>query len=618
MLDIVKFIVFLPLFGSLFAAFFRRGILSKLVTTSGVGISAILSWYLFFTLTDNYHLSLFPIFSLSVLKLNWAINIDTLSSVMLIIINTVSMVVHIYSIGYMEYEKSRFFSYLSLFTFCMITLVVSDNFIQLFFGWEGVGLCSYLLIGFWFKKHSANNAAIKAFIVNRVGDFFLLIGILLIYYTFNSLEFAYIFDTIDLLAHQKIKVFCCEFNVTHITCISLFIGCMGKSAQLGLHVWLPDAMEGPTPVSALIHAATMVTAGVFLIAKCSPLFELSNIAREFILIVGMLTAFFAATVAITQDDIKKIIAYSTCSQLGYMFIACGLSAYNIAIFHLMTHAFFKALLFLGAGNVIYALHHEQNIQKMENCWRKLPYTYVFMWIGSLALSGIFPFSGFYSKDLIIEHAYSTSNFAFAVSLIVALFTSFYSWRLLLLVFHGKKSSDSNVHEVPKIMFIPLIVLAFGSLFSGVWGINSLNVASNVFWKSSLVVADEHVINNDFIKLLPTLISLCGILCAYFVYYFQFKKEIQNNFLLKFLRNKWYFDEIYEFFIVVPIRFISKILWKYDIKVIDSFGPNGIVKLVNKCSKNSVKLQTGYIFDYALIMLVTLIIGALYVIGMKLR
>ncbi|MDN5247646.1 MAG: NADH-quinone oxidoreductase subunit L [Wolbachia endosymbiont of Tyrophagus putrescentiae] len=613
---IVQLIVFLPLLCSLSAAFLRRDFFSQLITTAGVGLSAILSWYLFFKFSDNYHLELFPMFSLSVLKLNWAISIDRLSSVMLIVVTTVSLIVHLYSIGYMQNEKSRFFSYLSLFTFCMIVLVVSDNFVQLFFGWEGVGLCSYLLIGFWFKRYSANNAAIKAFIVNRVGDFSLLIGILLIYYTFGSLEFRYIFDTIEILGSQKIKAFCCEFNVMHIICILLFIGCMGKSAQLGLHIWLPDAMEGPTPVSALIHAATMVTAGIFLIAKCSPLFELSNVAREMIVIIGMLTAIFAATVAIAQDDIKKIIAYSTCSQLGYMFIACGLSAYNIAIFHLMTHAFFKALLFLGAGNVIHATHHEQNIQKMGGCWKKIPYTYILMWVGSLALSGIFPFAGFYSKDLIIEHAYGSDIFAFIVSLIVAFFTSFYSWRLLLLVFHGKKRNNLSVHEAPKIMLIPLIILVFGSLFSGIWGANILNITSEIFWKSSLVVAEEHLISNYFIKLMPTFVSLSGIICAYLVYYFKFIRQIESEFLLKFLRNKWYFDEIYEFAVVVPVRFISKVLWQNDVKVIDSFGPNGIVKLVNNCSKDSVKLQTGYIFDYALIMFVTLIVSALYIIGMK--
>ncbi|WCR53006.1 MAG: NADH-quinone oxidoreductase subunit L [Wolbachia endosymbiont of Ctenocephalides orientis wCori] len=615
MADILKLIVFLPLFGSLFAAFFRRDILSQLITTAGVGISAALSWYVFLNFSENYHSILFPLFPLSILKLNWAISIDALSSLMLIVITTVSLVVHLYSMGYMKHDKGkpRFFSYLSLFTFCMIVLVVSDNFVQLFFGWEGVGLCSYLLIGFWFQKYSANNAAIKAFVVNRVGDLALLIGIFLIYYTFHSLEFTEIFDTADFLGTQNIRLFCCEFKTIHIICILLFIGCMGKSAQLGLHIWLPDAMEAPTPVSALIHAATMVTAGVFLIAKCSPLFELSSVSRELIVIVGGFTAFFAATLAITQNDIKKIIAYSTCSQLGYMFMACGLSAYNIAIFHLMTHAFFKALLFLGAGNVIHAMHHEQNIQKMGNCWKKIPYTYALMWIGSLALSGVFPFAGFYSKDLIIEHAYSTDSFAFMVSLIVAFFTAFYSWRLLLLVFHGKNQSNSNVHEAPKIMLIPLLILAFGSLFSGIWGTNILNVTSDVFWKSSLVVMDEHEIHNLFIKLLPTLVSFSGIALAYPIYHYQIIKKMKSKFLLKFLENKWYFDEVYALVIIKPLKLMSRLLRKLDVRVIDAFGPNGVVKVVNECSKSSIKLQTGYIFDYALVMFVTLIISALYII-----
>ncbi|MCA4774196.1 NADH-quinone oxidoreductase subunit L [Wolbachia endosymbiont of Mansonella perstans] len=618
MTDILKLIVFLPLFSSLFAALFRRDIFSQLITTAGIGISAVLSWYVFFTFPQNYHLSLFPLFSLSALKVNWAISMDALSSLMLIVITTVSLVVHLYSIGYMKHDKgkSRFFSYLSLFTFCMIVLVVSDNFVQLLFGWEGVGLCSYLLIGFWFQKYSANNAAFKAFVVNRVGDFALLIGIVLIYYTFHSLKFAEIFDTADLFAAQNIRAFCCEFRVVHIICILLFIGCMGKSAQLGLHVWLPDAMEGPTPVSALIHAATMVTAGIFLVAKCSPLFEMSNVAQELIVIVGALTAFFAATVAITQNDIKKIIAYSTCSQLGYMFMACGLSAYNVAIFHLMTHAFFKALLFLGAGNVIHAMHHEQNIQKMGNCWKKIPCTYALMWIGSLALSGVFPFAGFYSKDLIIKHAYGTDSFAFVMSLVVAFFTAFYSWRLLLLVFHSQKQSKINIYEAPKIMFTPLLILALGSVFSGIWGANVLNITSNAFWKLSLVVVSEYEVHNFFIKLLPTLVSLSGIALAYLIYCYQKFQQIKSKFLLKFLQNKWYFNEIYDFIIIAPMKFISRFLWKFDVKVLDSFGPNGAVSLVNECSKSSIKLQTGYIFDYAFVMFVTLIISALYIIGIK--
>jgi NADH-quinone oxidoreductase subunit L len=597
-MDIPSLIVFLPLLGTLFSVFIRKDRLSQSVATLVIGVSAILAWYLFFTFSESYHLILFPILSLEAIKLNWAINIDMLSALMLVVITTVSLIVHIYSIGYMQDGIRRFFSYLSFFTFCMIVLVVSDNFVQLFFGWEGVGLCSYLLIGFWFKKYAANNAAFKAFIVNRVGDFCLLLGIFIIYYTFNSLEFINIFNKTD------------YHSALDLICVLLFIGCMGKSAQLGLHVWLPDAMEGPTPASALIHAATMVTAGVFLVVKCSPLFELSNITKELIVTVGALTAFFAAVVAITQDDIKKIIAYSTCSQLGYMFMACGVSAYHAAVFHLMTHAFFKALLFLGVGNVIHAMDHEQNVHKMGNCWNKIPYTYTFMWLGFLALSGVFPFAGFYSKDLIIEHVYEANRFVFIVSLVVALLTAFYSWRLLLLVFHNGKQSVHNVHDVPKIMLIPLGILALGSVFSGIWGINILDVTSNTFWQSSLVMPEKHLHTSYLITFLPTLMSLSGILFAYLVYYFKIIKPV------KLLQNKLYFDEIYKYTIIIPVRFLSRILLKYDIKVIDSCGPNGIARLVNVCSKSSVKLQTGYIFDYAFIMLIVLIISTLYIVGIR--
>ncbi|WFW29452.1 MAG: NADH-quinone oxidoreductase subunit L [Wolbachia endosymbiont of Menacanthus eurysternus] len=621
MADILKLIVFLPLFSSLSSAFFpRKNILNQLIAIVGIGISTVLSWYVFFALSQNYHLILFSLFSLSVLKVDWAIKIDTLSSLMLIVITTISLVVHIYSIGYMKYDKgkSRFFSYLSLFTFCMIILVVSDNFIQLFFGWEGVGLCSYLLIGFWFQKHSANNAAFKAFIVNRVADLALLIGIFLVYHVFHTLKFIEIFDEINHFKQCTETVYH-KLRMIHIMCILLFIGCMGKSAQFGLHVWLPDAMEGPTPASALIHAATMVVAGIFLIARCSPLFELSSLTKELMIIIGTFTAFFAAVVATIQNDIKKIIAYSTCSQLGHMFMACGFSAYNIAIFHLMTHAFYKALLFLSAGNVIHTMH-SQNIKKMKNCWKKLPCTYTFIWIGSLALSGIFPFAGFYSKDLIIEYAYNTSGFIFIISLIIAFFTAFYSWRFLLLIFHNQnydqKQNEIDIYEVPKIMIIPLLILVFGSMYSGIWGNNILYITSNTFWKSSLVITDEQYKTHLLIKILPNVMSLSGIILAYSIYFYKRFQQIKSKFLFKFLQNKLYIDEIYDFIIVVPMRFISKFLWRFDVEVIDSFGPNGIVYLVNKCSKFSTKLQTGYVFDYAFIMFITLIIGTLYIIGVK--
>ncbi|MDG7055994.1 MAG: NADH-quinone oxidoreductase subunit L [Wolbachia endosymbiont of Meromenopon meropis] len=619
MIHVLKLMVFLPLFSSLFAAFFKSGVLSQLMTTAGIGISTILAWYVFFTFSQNYQLNLFSLFSFDVLKVDYVISVDILTSLMLVVITTISLIVHFYSIGYMEYDKcksSRFFSLLSLFTFCMIVLVVSDNFVQFFFGWEGVSLCSYFLIGFWFQKYSANNAAFKAFIVNRIGDFALLIGIFLIYCTFHSLKFSELFSKANLLGMQNIRIFCYEFKVIHAICILLFIGCMGKSAQLGFHIWLPDAMEGPTPASALIHAATMVTAGVFLVAKCSPLFELSTLARELIVIIGALTSFFGATVAIVQNDIKRIIAYSTCSQLGYMFVACGLSAYNFAIFHLVTHAFFKALLFLSAGNVIHAMNHKQNIQQMGNCWKKIPCTYTFMWIGSLALSGIFPFAGFYSKDLIIKHAYSTNSFAFVTILVAAFFTTFYSSRIMFLVFHSQKQSKINIHEVPKIMLIPLLVLAFGSILSGVWGVNILNITSDIFWKSSLVVISNKY-GDDFIDSLPTLVSLSGMMLSYLIYCkYQGYQQTKTKFLFKLLQNKWYFDEIYDFVVIQPMKFISQFLWKFDVKVVDSFGPNGIANLIDRYSKDFIKLQTGCIFDYAFIIFITLIIGALCIIGIK--
>ncbi len=615
MIGIEIFITFLPLIGGLLAPLKRSGLFSQIISTAFVTISSLLSWYLFVTFSESYTTTLFPWITISNLKVNWVLNIDKLTSVMLIVVTTVSMVVHLYSMGYMKHEMgiSRFFSYLSLFTFCMLMLVTSNNFLQLFFGWEGVGLCSYLLIGFWFQKYSATKAAMKAFVINRIGDFCLLIGIILIYCLFGSLDFVEVFDRASIGGLPIVEMFGIKLNTIHIICILLFIGCMGKSAQIGLHTWLPDAMEGPTPVSALIHAATMVTAGVFLVARCSPLFELSAIAREVIIVIGSLTCFFAATVAVAQNDIKKIIAYSTCSQLGYMFIACGVSAYNIGVFHLMTHAFFKALLFLCAGNVIHSMHHEQDIRMMGGCWRKIPFTYVFMWIGSLALAGIFPFAGFYSKDLIIESAYHVSKFAFVISVIVAFLTSFYSWRLIFLVFHGKEKSK-EVHESPKIMLIPLLILAFGSIFSGIWGENILSITDVSFWKDSISLTNSEHSVSIYIKLLPILFSLAGIFFAYLIYIVNLFKNIKNRFLLNFLRNKWYFDEIYEYLFVKPVRLIAVVLWKFvDVKVIDFFGLGSVIGLAENSSVNSLKLQTGRIFDYAVIMVFGLIIGMFYII-----
>ena len=473
-------LIFLPLLASITSGFFGKYLgdrNSEIITSLFVSISALLSIVLFYQVIVNEYENNVVVatwINSGTLDVNWSIKVDALSSVMLVVVTLVSALVHIYSIGYMSHDphKPRFMAYLSLFTFSMLTLVTSDNFLQLFFGWEGVGLCSYFLIGFWFKKDSANAAAIKAFVVNRVGDFGFALGIFLIFYLFGTVNYAEVFNQIPQIAEKKLLFLGMNFGAIDLICILLFIGAMGKSAQIFLHTWLPDAMEGPTPVSALIHAATMVTAGVFLIVRCSPIFEYSPLTLNIITIVGMTTAFFAATVAMVQADIKKIIAYSTCSQLGYMFFAAGVGAYNVAMFHLFTHAFFKALLFLGSGSVIHSFKDEQDINQMGGVYKKLPYTYTFMIIGTLALTG-FPFlSGFYSKDAIIEFAYLRGNtvgyYAAGVGILTALLTSIYSWRLIFKTFHGnynnKKSKIEEIHESPMVMLIPLFVLAVGAIF----------------------------------------------------------------------------------------------------------------------------------------------------------
>ncbi len=431
------------------------------------------------------------------LGVNWTLRVDALTAVMLLVVTWVSAVVHLYSVGYMHDDPhpQRFMSYLSLFTFFMLMLVTADNFVQLFFGWEGVGLCSYLLINFWFKKPSANAAAIKAFVVNRVGDFGFALGIFAIFTLFGSVQFDTVFANAQGFADARLQFFGMEFHALTLIGVLLFIGCMGKSAQIGLHTWLPDAMEGPTPVSALIHAATMVTAGVFLLVRCSPLFEHAPDALALITVVGAITAFFAASVGLVQNDIKRVIAYSTCSQLGYMFIACGVGAYAAAMFHLMTHAFFKALLFLGAGSVIHGMSGEQDMRNMGGIWRKMPITYGYMWIGSLALAGLPFFAGYYSKDMILEAAYAASSasarFAFAVGILAALMTAFYSWRLIFLTFHGKPRATQgvmhHVHESPRIMLAPLLLLVAGSLLAGFIGYYHLGMVSgdSRFWQASI-------------------------------------------------------------------------------------------------------------------------------------
>ena len=629
-------IIFLPLVGSL-VGYFGRSLtkyFSEISTSIFVSLSAILSLIVFFNgiKNDTYgNYIIIEWIKSGNFAANWSINVDPLSSVMLVVVTLISALVHIYSIGYMSTDphKPRFMSYLSLFTFSMLVLVVSDNFLQLFFGWEGVGLCSYLLIGFWYKKESANNAAIKAFIVNRVGDFGLAIGIFLIFFYFGSINFNEVFSIAPQYLEKKIILLGIESNLITLICIFLFIGAMGKSAQFLLHTWLPDAMEGPTPVSALIHAATMVTAGVFLIVKCSPLFEYSQVALNIVTIIGMLTAVFAATVALVQNDIKKIIAYSTCSQLGYMFFAAGVGAYHVAMFHLFTHAFFKALLFLGSGSVIHAFKDEQDIRKMGGVKKKLPYTYAFMLIGTLALTG-FPFlAGFYSKDAIIEYAFLKNtllgNYAFVIGVITACLTSIYSWRLFFKTFHGTYNNTEiqleETHESPKIMLSPLLILSVGAIFSGyLFKDFFIGNSSDNFWGESIFFLEN--IKHDHIPLWLLLITptLVILIIPITYYYFIYNPKVLEEFkktnlpLYNFLLNKWYIDELYDFVIVKPIKKIGSFFWKKgDIGTIDRFGPDGISKLIKIISNKTGRFQTGFIYDYAFVMLIGLSILLTYLI-----
>ena len=620
-------LLFLPLLASIISGFFGKYIgdrNSEIVTSLFVSISSILSLFIFYNvISEGYenNVVIASWINSGSLNVNWSIKIDALSSVMLVVVTLISSLVHIYSIGYMSHDphKPRFMAYLSLFTFAMLTLVTSDNFLQLFFGWEGVGLCSYFLIGFWFKKDSANAAAIKAFIVNRVGDFGFALGIFLIFYLFGTVNYNEVFLLIPKTLDQEIYFLGINLKSIDLICILLFMGAMGKSAQFLLHTWLPDAMEGPTPVSALIHAATMVTAGVFLVVRCSPIFEYSQIALNIICIVGMTTAFFAATVALVQNDIKKIIAYSTCSQLGYMFFAAGIGAYNVAIFHLFTHAFFKALLFLGAGSVIHSLNNEQDIRKMGGIWRKLPYSWGLMIVGTLALSGFPFFSGFYSKEAIIEFAYLKGNtlgyYVVAIGIFTALLTAIYSWRLIFKTFHGtyenRELKIDSIHESPYVMLVPLIVLAIGSIFAGFF-FKELFIgqyASNNFWSDSIKFLSP--ISTDhpplWIVYFTPVIVVLSIPIAY--YLFVKNKDItnwlvnENKPLYNFLINKWYFDELYEYLFVRTFKRIGIFFWKnIDLKTIDRFGPDGISNLIKKLSIRAVKFQSGYIYQYAFIML----------------
>ena len=629
--------VFLPLAGAVTVGLFGRSLgdtVSAWLTSCFVLVAAAYSVFIFKDVALDGHartVQLLEWISSGDFKVNWALRIDTLTAVMLVVVNGVSAMVHVYSIGYMSHDKSipRFMAYLSLFTFFMLMLVTADNLLQMFFGWEGVGLASYLLINFWYEKDSANKAAIKAFIVNRVGDFGFALGIMLCFMLFGVIQFDQIFvQAAATHTAQTFQLMGWNIPALDAVCLLLFIGAMGKSAQLGLHTWLPDAMEGPTPVSALIHAATMVTAGVFMIARLSPLFEYAPLAREVVCIVGALTAFVAATIGLTQFDIKRVIAYSTMSQLGYMFFALGVSAYSAAMFHLMTHAFFKALLFLGAGSVIHAMSGEQDMRKMGGLWRKIPKTYALMWIGSLALAGIgidgvFGFAGFYSKDAILESAWASATWyghmAYWLGIATAFLTAFYSWRLLILTFHGVSRADhhtqDHVHESPWVMLLPLLPLAAGSVVAGYYGFDwFVGEGKDHFWGAALRILPEHDTVamahhvEEWVKLSPLGAAVAGILLSY-VAYVRFpalpgKCAQAAGGLYRLLFNKYYIDEIYNFLFVRTARRYGEVLWRWgDNMIIDGFGPNGIAALAQRIAIRASALQTGMIYHYAFAMVI---------------
>jgi NADH-quinone oxidoreductase subunit L len=646
-------IVFLPLLGFLIAGPFGWRIgdrPSELVTTSLLFVSGVLSWIVFFQVALGTAPASVSVlgnwFTSGALQADWSLRIDTLTAVMLVVVTTVSSLVHLYSIGYMRDDpgRPRFFAYLSLFTFTMLTLVTADNLVQMYFGWEGVGLASYLLIGFWYEKPSANAAAIKAFVVNRVGDFGFALGIFLVFVLTQSVSFDQIFAAAPGLAHTTIHVFGFDMDAMTITCLLLFMGAMGKSAQFLLHTWLPDAMEGPTPVSALIHAATMVTAGVFMVARLSPLFEQAPAALTFVTIIGATTAFFAATIGLVQNDIKRVIAYSTCSQLGYMFVGLGVGGYSLGIFHLFTHAFFKALLFLGAGSVILAMHHEQDMRNMGGLWRKIPFTFAMMTIGTLALTG-FPFTaGYFSKDAIIEAAFASDRtgafYGFLLTTVAAGLTSFYSWRLVFLTFfgaprwaaavhgaddhaahddgaHGHEGHAVDPHESPLSMLIPLGVLALGSLFAGlVFAHDFIGEGFGEFWKGALFLGpNNHILEAredvpGFAKQLPTLLMVFGFFVAALFYLIapSIPARLAQGArpLYEFLLNKWYFDELYDVIFVRPAFWLGRLFWKGgDGAIIDRLGPDGVAARVVDVTGRVVKLQSGYIYHYAFAMLVGL-------------
>lgn len=669
----IEIIVFAPLLASLIAGLGQNFIgktAAKGITTAGLFLACALSWPIFLGfVTGNEKAYVEPVLQWvqsGSLKFDWELRVDALTAVMLVVITTVSALVHLYSWGYMEEDpdQPRFFAYLSLFTFAMLMLVTANNLVQMFFGWEGVGLASYLLIGFWYKKPSANAAAIKAFVVNRVGDLGFMLGIFGIFWVFGTVSIPEILAAAPSHTGSSIGFLGTRVDTMSLLCVLLFIGAMGKSAQLGLHTWLPDAMEGPTPVSALIHAATMVTAGVFMVCRLSPLFETSQFALNVVTVVGATTALFAATVGLVQNDIKRVIAYSTCSQLGYMFFAAGTGAYGAAMFHLFTHAFFKALLFLGAGSVIHAMHHEQDMRYYGGLRKHIPLTFWAMMAGTLAITGVGivglgGFAGFYSKDAIIEAAYAATGpwhmYAFAIGVFAALLTSFYSWRLIFLTFFGKprweqsehiqhavhdahghgdhghdahadhghhESHDGTAgyhpHESPWPMLVPLVVLTLGAVFAGFLfhGAFIESESGAEFWKNSTLAFNAHLMHEMhlvpmWVKLASTVVMLIGLFTAWMMYIRSkdAPARLAANFqpLYKFLLNKWYFDELYNLIFVRPAFWLGRLFWKGgDENIIDRFGPNGSAWIVQQGSRLAVRMQSGYLYTYALVMLLGLV------------
>ncbi|MGG5808367.1 NADH-quinone oxidoreductase subunit L [Falsiroseomonas sp. CW058] len=622
--------VFFPLLGACLAGFLGRWLgdrASQWVTVACMALAAACGIGAFAEVALGHAPGVVPILTfidVGGFEVSWALRYDTLSVVMVAMVTFISTLIHMYSVGYMSHDATipRFFAYLSLFTFMMLMLVTADNLVQLFFGWEGVGLASYLLIGYWYEKDSANRAAMKAFIVNRVGDVFFMLGMALTFWTFQSVEFETIFAGVE--AASRVRFL--GLPALEVIGVLLFLGACGKSAQLGLHTWLPDAMEGPTPVSALIHAATMVTAGVFLMARMSPLMEYAPTALAVVTVVGASTAIFAATIGCVQNDIKRIIAYSTCSQLGYMFFAAGVGVYQAAMFHLFTHAFFKALLFLGAGSVIHAMSDEQDIRRMGGIWTKIPVTYAVMWIGSLALAGVPFFAGYYSKDMVLEVAYAAHSgvgmYAFAMGLLAAFLTAFYSWRLLILTFHGAPRADhhvmEHVHESPWVMLVPLLVLSVGAVLAGyIFYPFFVGHEQELFWNGSIHNAEHnHVLHHAhevpaWVPLAPTVAGVAGILLAYVFYMFApgIPARLAASFrgVYLFLLNKWYFDELYDAVFVRPARALARVLWKTgDARIIDGV-PNGAAGAVVQAARGAGRIQTGRVANYAFAMIIGLVL-----------